>query len=144
MNYKELIEKEGNYKEWIYTAQNDTFYKCHIKRNPHHLFLCGYVDITTDNKLFGLDYSEINFTVHGGLTYFHQEDDICVYGFDCGHFSDMMFNTDFLKTRNGVYRNMDFVINECQFLAEQFSGFSISVERNLKIEEVLLSNKSRY
>lgn len=139
MNYKEIIEKEGNYKEWIYTAQNGVSYKCFIRRNMNHLFLCGYVEITNDNKLFGEDYSNLNFHAHGGITYGSQAEDVWIYGFDCAHFSDMMLDLEYRKSREGIYRTMDYVTEECELLAEQFSKFSISGERSQKLEELIRS-----
>jgi hypothetical protein len=121
----EIIKKEGNYKEWTYQSKNGVTYRCEIKRNPDWGFLCGYVEIDEDNNLYGKSYEEIDLDVHGGLTYgrYHVSNK-CLYGFDCGHFGD-------------IYRDMNYVTKECEKLAEQFSKYSISAERNMKIDSFI-------
>ena len=130
---KEIIKKEGDYKEWIYQSKNGVTYRCEIKRNTDLGFLCGYVEIDEDNKLYGKYYDEINLNVHGGLTYgrYHVSHK-CLYGFDCGHSYDFSFINE-----NGIYRDMNYVASECEKLAEQFSKFSISAERNKKIDSLV-------
>lgn len=56
---------------------------------------CGYVGITKDHSLYGLDYDEIPVICHGGVTYtsptlfgHENETDIFWIGFDCAHYND--------------------------------------------------------
>lgn len=49
---------------------------------------CGYVEIPESHKLHGIDYNELEFDVHGGLTYSGYRDDKYLIGFDCAHYGD--------------------------------------------------------
>lgn len=67
-----IIKEEGNELDFI---DNETGYKCFIRRHPYYLILCGYVSIplSTANKLDD-DDDEIrigggNINVHGGITF---------------------------------------------------------------------------
>lgn len=139
MNYKKKIKSEGNYKEWIYDTKNGLQFKCFIRRNMRMNNLCGYVEITKDNKLFGLNYLdiEIPLNVHGGITWSDLENDNWIFGFDCAHYNDMVFTENFIPRGSGEYKDMDYVTKECEQLAEQLSEFSISIERNKKIDGCL-------
>jgi hypothetical protein len=135
---REIIKKEGDYKSWVYQAKNGTQYNCVIKRNKSLGNLCGYVEIDNDNKLHGTPYLDLNFEVHGGITYGDiTEDSKSIYGFDCGHYGDMTFFKGSIGDQVGIYRDMDYVTKECEKLAEQFSEWSISAERNKKIDSLV-------
>ena len=132
-----IVREEGDYLEWIYTAQNGVQYNCHIKRNSVLLSLCGYVIVERGNLLYGKDYSDLNFiNVHGGLTYGLTKEEHTVYGFDCGHWGDGYFSLH-SNNSSGVYRNMRYVQDECNKMAEQFSKYEISQMRKEKIDEFL-------
>jgi hypothetical protein len=136
-NIKDIIKREGDYFDWVYTAKNGLEVDCFIRRN-HSLALCGYVVITTDNKLFRLDYeqlySKINVHVHGGLTYSDEGEGGWVIGFDCAHAGDLCpAFTHF----DGIYRTKQYVISECEKLAEEVSKFSGIIQRLKNIESVI-------
>jgi hypothetical protein len=136
-NINEIIKIEGDYHEWIYTAKNGLEIECLIRRN-NTLALCGYVVLTSDNKLFGLDYdtiySKVNTSVHGGLTYSDEGDGGWVIGFDCAHAGDLC---PAFPHYDGVYRTKEFVISECEKLAEVISKFSGIIKRIKNIDTVL-------
>ncbi len=136
-NINEIIKIEGDYHEWIYTAKNGLEIDCLIRRN-HSLALCGYVVITSDNKLYGLDYdhlySQIDTHVHGGLTYSDEGENGWVIGFDCAHAGDLC---PAFPHYDGVYRTKEFVISECEKLAEVISKFSGIIKRVKNIDTVL-------
>ena len=136
MNYKEIIEREGDYHEWTYTTKNDQSYECWIKRHSHSKHWCGYIVITQDNKWWGKQYIELPIHVHGSLTYGSGNDG--VYGFDCAHWRDMTFDENFEPfNEDTVYRDKTYVIDECEKMAEQFSAWSISGRRKEKIDQIL-------
>lgn len=133
----EIIKEEGDLHEWIYTAKNGLEIECLIRRNTT-LALCGYVVITSDNKLFGLDYdtiySKVNTSVHGGLTYSDEGDGGWVIGFDCAHAGDLCPAFPYY---DGVYRTKEYVIEECERLAESVSKFSGIIKRLKNIDSII-------
>jgi hypothetical protein len=136
-NIKQIIKEEGDLYEWTYTAKNGLGVECVIKRNTT-LALCGYVVITSDNKLFGLDYdviySKLDVSVHGGLTYSNKGKVGWVIGFDCAHAGDLCPAFPYY---DGVYRTKEFVITECEKLAEAISKFSGIIKRLKNIDTLL-------
>jgi hypothetical protein len=136
----EIIKEEGDSHKWIYTAKNGLEIDCLIRRN-HSLALCGYVVITSDNKLYGLDYdsiySKVNISVHGGLTYSDEGESGWVIGFDCAHAGDLCPAFEYF---DGVYRTKDYVISECEKLAESISQFSGIIKRLKNIDSIIGDN----
>jgi hypothetical protein len=138
-NIEQIIKEEGDFFEWTYTAKNGLEVDCFIRRN-NSLAFCGYVVITSDNKLFGLDYdniySKVNISVHGGLTYSDESNGEWIIGFDCAHSGDFCpaFSYD------GIYRTKEFVISECESLAESVSKFSGIIQRLKNIDSVIGDN----
>ncbi len=136
-NIKQIIKEEGDLYEWTYTAKNGLGVECVIKRNTT-LALCGYVVITSDNKLFGLDYdviySKLDVSVHGGLTYSDEGEGGWIIGFDCAHAGDLCPAFPYY---DGVYRTKEFVITECEKLAEAISKFSGIIKRLKNIDTLL-------
>ena len=136
-NIQEIIKKEGDSHEWSYTAKNGLEVECFIRRNTSQA-LCGYVLITFDNKLYGLEYDElyskINVHVHGGLTYSDEGEGGWVIGFDCAHAGDLC---PAFPHFDGIYRTKEYVISECEKLAEEISKFSGVIKRLEKIESVI-------
>ena len=55
----EIIKKEGDFHKWTYTAKNGLEVECYIRRNTSQA-LHGYVVLTSDNKLYGLDSTNNN------------------------------------------------------------------------------------
>jgi len=138
-NIEQIMKEEGDFHEWTYTAKNGLEVDCFIRRN-NSLAFCGYVVITSDNKLFGLDYdniySKVNISVHGGLTYSDEGEGGWIIGFDCAHLGDFCpaFSYD------GIYRTKEFVISECESLAESVSKFSGIIQRLKNIDSVIGNN----
>lgn len=109
-----LIEEEGDHERFEYRGL-----RCYIVRNPYLGFLLGYVEMPCD-----IDWDVADgIGVHGGVTFIDRigktfypiegrEENICVVGFDCGHFFDYP-----VLTAN--YRTMRYVENECRKLADQ-------------------------
>jgi hypothetical protein len=137
-NLEQIIKEEGDFYKWTYTASNGLDVDCFLRRNPSALTLCGYVVLTSDNKLFGLDYDEIYtkmfISVHGGLTYSDEGEDGWVIGFDCAHAGDLCPAFPYY---DGIYRTKEFVISECEKLAEEVSKFSGIIKRLKNIDTVL-------
>lgn len=134
----ELIKKEGDKKDWIYTCNNGIEFKCCVRRVQRSGHLCGYVHLTQDNDYFGFDYDQIPVTCHGGLTYASDLDDEWVIGFDCAHYGDLQpFYSEMEYYRNGIYRDMEFLKKECESICEQISTKSKSHQRSSKINQLV-------
>jgi hypothetical protein len=89
--------------------------------------LNGYVGVPKSHPLYKKEWQqEYYFDVHGGLTfsntldYIHEDvlGDLWWFGFDTAHLYD---ETPFLSSfiRDGIYRDMEYVIGETKSLAEQ-------------------------
>ena len=138
-----LIEKEGDELQWDYTCSNGVIIHCSIHRNDVKA-LCGYITLTKDNSLYGVDYDDINISAHGGITYQgYDQNENWVIGFDCGHYGDLtpyflLKDDTFARfTQDGIYRDMEYVKSECESMAEQASVFSKSIERYNKISQII-------
>jgi hypothetical protein len=135
----DLIKVEGNTKEWIYICKNGIEFRCYIRRVPRSGHLCGYVHLTPDNDYFGYEYDDIPVTCHGGLTYASDHDNEWVIGFDCAHYDDLQpFYTDQdIYGDNRVYKDMEFVTEECESICEQLSTKSKAHNRSFKLNNIL-------
>ena len=135
----ELIKIEGNEKKWTYTCENGLEFNCSIRRNTSGGHLCGYVILTPDNDFFGKDYDDIPVSCHGGLTYASNQGPNWVIGFDCAHYDDLQpFYTDQdIYGDNRVYKDMEFVTEECESICEQISDKSKSHRRSHKISQII-------
>jgi hypothetical protein len=135
----DLIKKEGDKKEWIYTCKNGIEFKCYIRRVPRSGHLCGYVHLTPDNDYFGSDYDNIPLNCHGGLTYASDYENEWVIGFDCAHYGDLKpFYSDMeIYGNDGIYRDMEFVTKECESICEQISTKSKAHQRTHKINNLI-------
>ena len=138
---KELIEKEGNELQWDYTCCNGVIISCSIHRNDVFA-LCGYITLTKDNSLYGVEYDDINIQAHGGINYCRYDgNENWVIGFDCAHHGDLtpyfLLNEDSIFGLRGIYRDMQYVKSECESMAEQASVFSKSIERYNKISQII-------
>jgi hypothetical protein len=135
----ELVKSEGDNKQWVYTCKNGLEFECTIKRVKHGGYLCGYVTLTTDNDFFGLEYDDIPVDCHGGLTYASNQGPNWVIGFDCAHYDDLQpfyTNQDIYGDKR-VYRDMEFVTEECESICEQISEKSKSHKRSKKLSELI-------
>lgn len=126
-----------------------TGYPCLIVRNILGC-LCGYVGITRDHFLHGVDYSNAKFNnieVHGGLTFSDkcnphaceskgichvveegEDDNVWWLGFDCAHFYDYRPSPIFVKMAyHETYRNIRYLKNEIKNLARQLSEINTNV-----------------
>ena len=119
---KKPWETEPDFLEFV---DEDTGYKCFIQRHPELKHLCGYVELPKEHKLYGIFSEEEDFEVHGGVTYtgkreFEQQNYIADYvlGFDCGHAGDLVPSVKSFYEKE-VYRNIEYVTNECKNLAKQ-------------------------
>jgi len=135
----ELIKIEGNEKKWTYTCENGLEFNCSIRRNTSGGHLCGYVILTPDNDFFGKEYDDIPVSCHGGLTYASNQGSNWVIGFDCAHYDDLQpFYTDQdIYNDNRVYKDMEFVTEECESICEQISEKSKSHRRSHKISQII-------
>lgn len=131
-------KKEPDLVTW---TDLETGYECHIKRHPQNGSWCGYVGASALNELERardlLSIAQAKFDsimemieVHGGITYEGNiEEEKKEYGFDCGHFYDVMpFRAREINEDNATYRDKDYAINECKKLALQFKKLEIKGE----------------
>lgn len=126
-------ETEPDFLEFV---DEDTGYECFIQRHPELKHLCGYVSLPENHKLYGEKNIDneflLNLDVHGGVTYagekrikrhekrpnlFIDEYASSVVGFDCGHACDLVPGVK--SFHEEVYRNIEYVTNECKNLAKQ-------------------------
>lgn len=137
MTLEETIKLEGDYKEWVYKTDNNLSYKCVIKRSSM-CFLLGYIHLTEDSDIYG--QSDIDISAHGGVTYSEYEDNDWVIGFDCGHFGDLSPSLlgIGINYRRDVYRDMQYVTDQCNSMAEQISKISPIQLRDVRISSLYL------
>jgi len=138
MNISDIVKKEGDHHRWTQDC-NGIEIECVIRRNGIGS-LCGYVLINSDNNLFGLDYDEISYRIdfipHGGLTYSDEFEGGWLVGFDCSHAGDYCPNLP-VNYGGGIYRNLEFVRNECNELAKSISKHSKLIKRLKNIDNIL-------
>jgi len=141
-------QDEPDKVQWIDEA---TDLDCMIKRNAHLGNWCGYVAVPPGHPWHGLPCDDVDadVEVHGGLTYGSacQEDvpeaegichvpapgraaDVWWFGFDCGHFMDLMPGLIARERQMGfpvppalllAYRDVAYVRAECSALAAQLA-----------------------
>ena len=117
----------------IYADWKHGNYRCIIMRGP--CALCGYIGVKSDHPAFGKDYSDIDVSCHGGLTFSQEGKDEgnwpsgwWWFGWDYGHYGDVAF-FDLKDGRSwqgyesrewspkDVYDEFEEVINEFEKLA---------------------------
>lgn len=129
-------DDEPDKAQWVDETTN---LDCLIVRNPLGA-LCGYVGVTKDHPAYGKEYSEVEVSVHGDLTFAAKcqegtkdeahgichvpepgrSHDIWWLGFDCGHHMDYSPGLNFPgMSKVGVYRTFEYVQEECAQLAAQ-------------------------
>jgi hypothetical protein len=116
---------------------------CLIVRNPVGA-LCGYVGVAPSHPAFGHSPDEPDVSVHGGLTFAEgcshgneahsichvpgdgEPDNVWWFGFDCAHAGDLCPGMPtYVKPFGGEsYRDVAYVMEQCQRLAEQLKGQS--------------------
>lgn len=109
---------EPDEHEWVYCT-----YPCRIARGPGGAW-CGYITLPAHHPwrsiIKNIGYDGIDCTVHGGLTYANG----CTVGFDCAHGWDLcpalggVWNAG-VWDANSTYRDMAYVIAQCESLARQ-------------------------
>lgn len=113
---------------------------CFIRRHAHFKTLNGYVGVDKTNPYFEKEYGGLHFDVHGGLTFSSGGTHGVFgyqwwFGFDCGHVFD--FQPGMFEHYNsigvgcspeltriyseGIYRNIEYVRDQCVGLASQLS-----------------------
>lgn len=146
-------QNEPDKKQWL---DPETGYPCLIVRAEVTGALCGYVGVSTSNKMFGKDYNDADVDVHGGLTFagfchenFDQSRGICHtdenhqkvwwQGFDCAHAWDlspamrakmheiMGFRQPYIDE---TYRDFDYVTKQVTELAAQLKKYE--TKKNIK------------
>lgn len=111
-----------------------TGYWCCINRNVSGA-LCGYVAIDNKHSCYGKTYSDVPVQVHWGLTFeglnektnfeaTNKPTDLQWFGFDCSHCEDLCPAYDREFRHSGVYRDVDFVRDQCTNLAKQLQSLS--------------------
>lgn len=119
----ELIEQEGDYKEFEVITNNNLDFKCVIKRHESLGHLNGYVYLTKENDFYGVHMDDLNIKAHGGITFTEEVDDFWVIGIDCAHSGDYipinfrMYSDEI----SGIYRDMNYVSNNLLLICEQIS-----------------------
>lgn len=115
--------------------------KWEIVRNKEMGNLLGYAKIPSDHHLHDADYMDPrlqSLNVHGGLTYSKTDpkDGRTVFGFDCAHYSDLTpgmekFIPNYLNNHtDDIYRDINYVKNECLKLCWQLAGNTLEGELN--------------
>lgn len=120
----------GTYRDFQYA----------IIRTPL-LHLCGYVKISETHQAYQIPYSDLDVSVHGGLTYGRMaEAPFSGYwiGFDCAHAEDF---SPSLGT-GGIYRDLSYVRLECFRLIDQLHQYKLNVKTQLRQE--LLATLERF
>jgi hypothetical protein len=104
--------------------------------------LCGYAAVPPGHPLHGANESGLDIEVHGGLTYANtcagavchvpepgQPDAVWWFGFDCGHWADVVPSMPHTAAEPGVYRDLAYVQEEVENLASQLLAAGIEAAR---------------
>lgn len=125
----------------IQFEDEETGLPCLIVRN-HSGALCGYVGVPEGHPEFEKDCQDINYEVHGGLTFSDfcadrddehgichvpgkgEPDKVWWLGFDCAHFMDTTpeverLGLEFIIFEGGSYKTVEYVKREIAKLARQ-------------------------
>jgi len=115
-----------------------TGYSCRIIRHSRFGHLCGYVGVTPEHPLFGIDYFDErveDLDANGGITFAgHMNPDLegfWWFGFDCSHAWDLRPAVP--ATYCGTaYRTWGFVARGVAALAAQLSQVSTATREETK------------
>lgn len=133
----DLPDKDENERAWLSAVG----YSCLAYRHPQLSHWCGYVGLPEGHTAHGKDYDSIDVAVHGGLTYARgtapnsrKPDGLWWIGFDCAHSGDLCPGVrraiSMVRSRGAdmpdtewpeEYRDINFVVAECESLAKQAS-----------------------
>lgn len=113
--------------------------RCILARNQM-LAWCGYVGVPAGHPAYGMDYDDVDVSVHGGLTYAEacrapvchiaENDELWWLGFDCAHAGDLVptmielnekIRRNFPRAPEDEYRDEAYVTAEVKSLAEQLA-----------------------
>jgi hypothetical protein len=94
-------------------------YVCEIRRHPNFGTLNGYVYIPLEHPIAQSKMPEDELNVHGGITYWDERNGAFVVGFDCAHVGDLIPKERMLRHEADTYKDIAFVINELENLAQQ-------------------------
>ena len=120
---------------------------CLAVRSPFMGNWCGYVGVTDDHPLHGLDWEDVDIVAHGGITYAGscqpeedesigichlpdagEPDHVWWFGFDCAHAGDWCPTMakhqrdrgyPFTKGSGESYKTLEYVKQQCEELASQ-------------------------
>lgn len=94
--------------------------------------LCGYVKVPKNHLWYEKPYNEIECFIHGGLTVSKQGTNTHYWvGFDCAHPGDLVPSLKKIFQKmfaNSVYRNIDYVMQECKNLVDQMENIELKVK----------------
>jgi hypothetical protein len=134
---KEHIYDKSRWRKGVWDQEPDRLewreegFPCLIVRNSSGA-LCGYVGVPPGSPYHGLDYDDVDISVHGGLTYAQgcdedspichvplagEPDNVWWLGFDCLHSGDLAPDFGF-----GTYKDISFVKQEISGMIEQLRG----------------------
>jgi hypothetical protein len=141
--------KWWGYGEWVQEPDNIIFdhegFKCHclriVRMNNYDAFgghWCGYIYLPEHHPWYDLNLHNIEASVHGGLSYSQmQRNATYAVGFDCGHSFDLVPSLEKYLKEDKVYdqmkhntcsklfsrhyRNVNYIVNQTQSLANQAS-----------------------
>jgi hypothetical protein len=139
-------EYEPDLYEWTHRG-----IECVARRNLTHGAWCGYVDVPREVwSVFKVDDDhslDDRINVHGGVTYAENslDKDAFRVGFDCAHGGDLMpkvtaslrgysfaaRDEDTPITIYDVYRDLPFVIAECESMVDQILAVTGGINNNL-------------
>jgi hypothetical protein len=113
-------------KDWI-TSNGLRAVVLILLENGCRLHRCGYVGVPEGHSLY---LKEEYFSVHGGITYwgggsnssYPIPSNLWWFGFDCDHAGDARIDKDDDLLLYGIVRDLDYVVAECEKLAEQIGN----------------------
>ena len=125
---------DGEPDECEWTSKDG--YLCAILRHPHSGHLCGYVGVEPSHPQCNRSYIGNSFegSVHGGLTFSNSDrgnSNLWWFGFDCAHIGDRTPGGDKWQ-KDGIYRDIYFVIAECEELAKQIGEADDALARAIR------------
>lgn len=110
------VEEEGNFYSFNYKGMH-----CELRRpcpsETRMFHWCGYVATGLNECITRNQASELE--VHGGVTYNDEYKGKYFVGFDCAHSGDISYLWNEVLNSYGKYRDLNYVINEVQLLADQ-------------------------
>lgn len=104
--------------------------KCVVRRSLSIGVWCGYVAVPEGHPAFGLDIWDSTFDVHGGVTFsndslpYEAKDGLWWIGFDTGHAGDILPKVGRPQTPGATYKDVAYVIQETNRLADQLADLS--------------------